>query len=38
MSNKIKKTRKQKFLHGVTVAICLIVTVTLFAGFVVSMF
>ncbi len=35
---KSKKSKKQKFLHGVTVAICIITTVTLFAGFAVNMF
>ncbi len=33
-----KKSKKQKFLHGVTVAICIITTITLFAGFAVNMF
>ena len=36
--NKIKRTKKQKFLHGITVTICFIVTITLFAGFAVNMF
>lgn len=36
--SKSKKSRKQKFLHGVTIAICIITSITLFAGFAVNMF
>lgn len=35
---KSKKTKKQKFLHAITVAICIITSITLFAGFAVNMF